>query len=337
MKKILSFFVSLLIGIGLLAWIIRLVGWQEILSSFLIFTGWQGMVILFLSFLLLWVSCFKWHLILKSQGYEIKNRELFLPYLTSFAMNYLFQMIIVGGDIFRAYVLREKYDVPWKKAVSSVIIDKILDSTGFILAILTGLGFFLFKIGLPPANLAIVLGGFLLLMVSGISFFYLKSFRKESIARPIAKFFRKRGLPDGDILEIERETFSYFKPNKTIFWQGIGLSLLRVSLTWLRTWLLILFLGQAIGVWPTLSILGSVYIAMMIPIPADIGVHEVVQVFTFNSLGLGATIAPAFAIIQRGAQLILSLAGIVIFFKLGMGLFKSFLFKKLDTLINGKI
>ena len=336
MNKALAFFISLSIGIGLFIWITKIIGWQEIKSSFLIFTGWQGMVIIILSFLILLISSLKWQMILKSQGYKLSQRQLFPPYLTCFSLNYLFQMMVVGGDIFRTYILREKHSVPWKNAASSVIIDKILDSTCFIASILAGFAFFLLKIGLPPRNLAIFFGVFLLVLVSGIGFFYFKSFRKESIARPLAKFFEKMGLPNGEILEVEKETFRFFKAKKLVFWQGLGLSFLRVSLTWLRTWILILFLGKTISALPALSVLGFYYIAMMVPIPADLGAHEAIQVFAFNSLGIGSAIAPAFAMIQRGAQLILAFIGIILFFKLGFGLLQTFLFKRLGNLINNK-
>jgi len=334
MNKTLAFFISLFIGIGLFVWIIEVVGWQEIKSSFLIFIGWQGITIIFLSFLMLLAGSLKWQIILKSQGYKLSQRQLFSPYLICFSMNYLFQIIVAGGDVFRTYILREKYSISWKNAVSSVIIDKILDLTCLIVSILAGFVFFLLKIGLPPRNLAIFLGVFLFVLISGIGFFYFKNFRKESIVKPLANFFEKKGLPHGEILEIEKETFRFFKIKNPVFWQGLGLSFLRVALTWLRTWMLIFFLGKTVGALTALSVLGFYYVAMFIPIPADLGVHETIQVFAFNSLGIGSAIAPAFTMIQRGAQLILAIIGITLFFKLGFRLLRMFLFKRLGNLIG---
>ena len=92
MKKILSFFISLAIGIGLFIWIIQFVGWQEIKSAFSIFTGWQGLVILLLTFLMLLVGALKWQVILKSLGYHLSIKKLIGPYLTCYTMNNLFQI-----------------------------------------------------------------------------------------------------------------------------------------------------------------------------------------------------------------------------------------------------
>jgi len=334
MSKITSFIVSLLLGIGLLIWVIRIVGWQEIKSSFLIFTGWQGVIILFLSFLILFAGTWKWKVILKKLGYDISSKELLVPYLSCFSINYLFQMIVVGGEVFRISILKEKHGVPWKKAIVSVIVDKMLEITAFLIFLLIGLAFFLLKIGLPPQNLGIILGAFLSCIVGGVIFFYFKSFKRESIARPLAKFFNRKGLANEDVLEIEKEVFRYFKFKKMAFWQGLSLAFFMAAASWLRCWILILFLGKSITFFPSTTIFSSFYIARLIPIPADLGSAEAIQFFTFSSLGLGAGIAPAFAIIIRGAELILALIGIIFLFKLGIGLFQTFLFKKIDNLLN---
>ena len=335
MKKALLFFISLFIGIGLLVWIIRFVGWLQIKSAFLIFTGWHGAIIVLLTFLILLVGAWKWQTILKSQGYNLSNREIIAPYLTYFSITYLFPMVIFGGEIFRGYVLREKHEIPWGKAIASVLIDKILEATSFLVAILAGLVFFLLKIGLPPRNLAIILGGFLLfLFIIGISFFYFRTFKKQSIAKPLIKLFNRSKLPNGDILEIEREIFNFFKIKKKVLWQGFSLAFLRVAVTWLRCWVLILFLGKSVGLLSALSVLGFYYFAMIIPIPTALGSHEVVQVFAFNALGLGSSIAPAFTMIQRGAELMMAFIGLIIFFKLGLGLFQGLLLKKLASFID---
>jgi len=336
MKKVLFFFTSLFIGIGLLIWIIQFVGWPQIKSAFLIFTGWHGAVILFLTFLMLLAGAWKWKMILKNQGYKLTNREIIAPYLTCFSMIYLFPMLILGGEIFRAYVVREKHGIPWGKALASVLIDKILEATSFLVVILAGLTFFLFKIGMPPRNLALVLGGVLLFLIVGIGFFYFKTFKKQSIIKPLVRFFNRRKLPNGDMLEMETEVFDFFKHKKKALWQGFGLAFFRVAVTWLRCWVLILFLGKSISLLPALSVLGFYYFAMIIPIPAALGSHEAIQVFSFGALGLGASIAPAFTMIQRGAELMMAFIGIIIFFKLGIGLFQAILFRKLNGLMNNK-
>lgn len=336
MRKILLFFTSLFIGIGLLVWIIRFIGWKEIESAFLVFTGWHGIIILLLTALMLFIGMWKWKVILKSQGYDLSNRNLTAPYLTGFSLVYLFPMVIFGGEIFKGYILKEKFSVPWKNGITSIIIDKIIETTSFLIAMFAGLAFFLLKIGLPPRNLGIILAGIFVFFSAGIGFFYFKSFRKESIARLFIKFLNHNRFLKEDVIGIEKEIFNFFKPKRRAFWEGMGLSVLRVIITWFRCWVLILFLGKNIAALSALSILGFYYFALMIPIPAALGSHEVVQIFSFGALGLGASLAPAFTMIQRGAELILAFVGMAIFFRLGMGLLQTVLFRKIENFINNR-
>ncbi len=334
MRKVLLFLISLFIGIGLLVWIIRFVGWSQIESAFSIFTGWQGVIIILLTFLMLVVGAWKWQKILKSQGYGFPIKTIIAPYFTCFSLIYLFPMLIFGGEIFRGYVLREKHGVPWGKAMASVLIDKILEATSFLIAILAGLVFFLFKIGFHPKNLAIIWGGVLIVLIVGTGFFYFRTFKKQSIAKPLIKLLSRSKLPNGDILETEREIFKFFKIRKKALWEGFGLSFLRVAVTWLRCWVLILFLGKSVGLLPALSVLGFYYLALIIPIPTALGSHEAIQVFAFGALGLGPSIAPVFTMIQRGAEIIMALIGLIFFFKLGLGLFQGILLKKITNIMD---
>jgi uncharacterized protein (TIRG00374 family) len=334
MKKILFFFFSLVIGIVLLFGVVKFVGWGEISSAFRIFASWQGMVIIVLTGLMLFFGMWKWKVILKDQGYDISNKKLTFPYLAGFSLIYLFPMVVMGGEIFRSYVIKEKFGVPWKQGIISVAIDKILEGTAFLIAILAGIIYFFFEIGLPPKNLAILLGSVVLVLVLGTGFFYLRSFRKKSIASVFLGKISRNKFINGEILEIEKEIFKFFKLTGSAFWQGLVLAFLRVGITWFRCWILIVFLGKTIGFLPALSILGFYYIALFIPIPTALGTHEIIQVFSFTALEIGANIAPSFTMIQRGSEVILAILGLVIFLRLGIGLLQTLLFKKFENLID---
>ena len=130
-KKIILFFLFLFLGIGLLIWVTNFIGWQEIKSAFLIFAGWQGAIILLLTGAMLFFGLWKWQVILKSQGYVLPLRKMAGPYLAGFSLVYLFPMIIFGGEIFKGYILKEKFSIPWKNGITSIIIDKILEATSF--------------------------------------------------------------------------------------------------------------------------------------------------------------------------------------------------------------
>ncbi len=329
MRKVLLFLISLLIGAGFFFWVIKFVGWQEIQSAFLVFTGWQGMVILGLTILMAIVGTWKWKEILRSGGTNISFFNLWRIYLASFSIRFLAPVILVGAELFQGYVLKEKNQTPWLKGMASVIIDRVLEWTANLAVIFFGILFFLFAIGFPPMKLGIIFGGVFLLFAGIITFFYFKTLKRESIAKAFGKIFNQR--LDSQPLEIEKEIFNFFKLKNKLMWKGFGLSFLRAGIMLIRTWLLIIFLGKSIGILPALSILGFTYLAVMIPIPTALGSHEVIQTFAFNSLGLGMATATAFTMIIRGAELIIALTGVIILFRLGITLLKHTLFKRLKN------
>ena len=102
----------------------------------------------------------------------------------------------------------------------------------------------------------------------------------------------------------------------------------------LRTWVLVIFLGKNIGLLSTLSILGFTYLAAMIPIPAALGSHEAIQTFSFSSLGLNISLAAVFTMIIRAAELLFALAGLVIVLNTGVMFIKDIFFKKIGKLGN---
>jgi uncharacterized protein (TIRG00374 family) len=328
MKKFILLLLSFLIGIGLFICIGRMVGWQEIGKSFLTFTGWQGMVILLLTIFMALVGTWKWKEILKGEGVNVPFKNLLSPYLSGFAIMFLAPVLIWGGEVFRSYVLKERCQVPWSKGMASVVIDRILEWTANLVVIFFGSLFFIFMIGSPPSNLGLIFGGAFFIFAAGISFFYFKCLKSESIVRFFVRGDQKQPI------DTEKEIFNFFQPRNMALWKGFSLSFLRAGFMYLRVWILIFFLGENIGTLPALSLLGFNYLASMIPIPTALGSHEAIQTFAFNSLGLAPSLATVFTMIIRAAEIIISLVGIVALFRLGVILIKNMLFRKTDKLID---
>lgn len=338
MKKLLLFLISLLIGVILFVWVLKIVGWQEIKRAFLVFTGWQGLVIFGLTLLMMLIGNWKWKEILKGENIKISFRELFKPYLAGFTVMFLAPIMLLAGEIFRGYVLKAKNFAPWSKGMASVFIDKITEWTANLIVIFFGVLFFLYTIGLPPRNLGIIFGGAFLFFAFGISIFYFKTIKRESMAKFILRILGPERLNQANsILDIEKEIFNFFKIKKTAMWRAFSLSFLKALAMYFRTWFLIIFLGKNITALPALSFLGFTYLAAMIPIPTALGSHEAIQTFAFNSLGLGASTATAFTMIIRGAELIIALIGVVILFQLGIILLRKALFKKLNNFKKNEI
>jgi uncharacterized protein (TIRG00374 family) len=265
------------------------------------------------------LGVFEWKVILKGLGIDISFKEIFESFLAGFSIMYLFPPFLFGREIFRGYFLKKKKSISWSKAMTSTLIDRVLDFTSEFIFILFGIIFFLFFIGIPPKRFLIILGGAFLFSLSCLSFFYFKILKRESfisfLVRPISK---RTNSP----LEVERPLFDFFKIKNKYLWQGYILTFFEKMIEFLKTWLLISFLGEFAGFFPTLSILSFYYLVAMIPIPVQLGSQELTQAFLFGKFGLGMGKGVAFSILDKGAQLIFAFFGILTFFKIGIGFLK---------------
>ena len=335
MKKVLFFFISLSVGTGLLVWIIRSIGWEEIELAFRSFSPAAGAIILFLTILANLVRSYRWKTILKSQGYNIPLLRALEYYLSGNAISFFVPMVIFGGEIFRGYDLKEKYAMPWSKSIASVVIDRISEFTIYTIATILGMVFFIANANLPSYKIGITIFSVFILIIALVCFFYFKSFKKESV---VHFFFKKFNAQNSDsaetAIEVEKEIFQYYKPKKKTMWQGFGLSFLTELILLTRTFLLILFLGKSVGVFSAVSIGAFSSLALILPIPAALGSHDIVQSFVFTALGLGAAAGAAFVLVIRGAELIAALIGLFFFFKFGIQFLRSFLLKKIGKLFD---
>lgn len=318
---------SFLFGLAIFLWFVKVNGWEEIYKGFRVFTGWQGLIIIILSFSIALIGNWRWREILKDSGINIPFFQLFKIYLGGYAMMYLFPILIWGGEAFRVYGLTKEKKLSWRQTFPSVIIERILEWTINILVIFLGLSFFLYKVYLPPKELIMIFGAFLIFFVSIITYFYIKALGKKSIIRELVRNFAKKEVSDTNgMIEVENSVFNFFQLNSSSFRKGVFLSILRALMMQARTWILILFLGSAIGFFPSLSILGFTYLSSMIPIPTSLGSHEAIQFYAFVSLGLVGSMATVFTMIIRAAEIVVSLVGIFFLIRTGFNLIGNKLF-----------
>ncbi|PIP23229.1 MAG: hypothetical protein COX90_01790 [Candidatus Nealsonbacteria bacterium CG_4_10_14_0_2_um_filter_38_17] len=335
MKKLLLFLFSLCVGGALLIWIINEIGWEEIKSVFWSFSIWKWLAILILTVLAALIKGWRWKTILKSQGYDIPAIEVFEYYLSGSAVSFLIPMVILGGEIFRCYDLKEKYSLPWLKSIASVVIDRILEITVFAIATIFGVIFFILKVGLPSEKTGIFIFSLIFLAILAIAIFYFKSFKKESIIYFFIKRVNFQNSTNVDTaMDIEKEIFNYFRPNKRTMLWGFGLSVLSGAVMLGRTMLLISFLGKSIGLSVGISVLAFSYLATTLPIPAAIGSHEVIQSFVFRNMELGANTGAAFALIICSAELMLALIGSVFLIKFFIQMLENTVVKTIKNLFK---
>ena len=320
MKRILAFLLSIFIGAILFVWIGESIGWREIKNSFLVFSGWHGLLILLITLLAILVMSWRWREILKGVGVILSFWEVFKLSLASFSFSIFLPMTIFSGDIFRAITLKEKNQIRYSKGVSSIVIERVLEWTVRLLIVFFTFLFLVAKLG-SSFRLGKIFWMVFLVLFGAIFFFYFKALKRESFL----KIFIKND--NHSLFEVEREIFDFFKHKRNILIKGILTTLFRNLILGFRVWLLLFFLGKNVSFSSLLSVLGVYYLALLTPIPTALGTHEAFQAFTFNVFQIGSATATAFTMITRAADIILALGGVGVLYSIGIGFIKSILLK----------
>lgn len=322
-KKILLFVGSIIVGLALLYGVIEKVGWEDIVQSFFVFRWWQALVIVGLTLLRTVFSIWKYREILKADGLEVSVKKIIPSFYAGFPLMFFAPEFLMSGDFLRGYALQKTEDLPWRKTIGAVVVDRMLDWGVSSISIFLGVFIFLYKIGIPPRNISIIIAIALSVIGGGLFFLYLKNIREESIL----KLF---GVSEGRAVEVEEEVHSIFQSGWGK-WATMLVPSLMVGITRLvRIWILALFLGQAISIIGSLPLLAFFYLGASVPIPASLGVHETIQTFGFSQLGLNAGTATAFSMILRGGELVLALIGSVVLIKIGWHIFRKILLEKIN-------
>lgn len=319
MKKPLILIIgSSIIGVIAFVCLGKWIGWEEIGNAFSVFTFWQGGVIVILTIIISLLGNLRWKEILSDQKIDVSFFKLFKIYLGGYSIMYLFPAILLAGEFFRIYSLGKERGLSWKRTAPSVIIERVLEWTVNLLVVFLGLFLFVFNVELFPPKVVFVFGIAFLVFLFALIFFYTTILRKRSIVHMIVRKY-KEGEESG-LIEVENKVFEFFDFRSKPFKKGLILSFLRAFVMQLRVWILIIFLGQNIGLLNSFSILGFSYISAMIPIPASLGTHEVIQIAAFRAVNLTASMAAAFTLIIRAAEIILSSFGLIYIVKMGFNL-----------------
>jgi len=335
MKKFGSFLISFLLGIIFFYGVSKyIVNWQELKSGFLGFSLAKGVIFFFLMFLGLVIDTLRWREILKSKGQVFSFKKLLAPNLACFAISYLIPIAVFWADFFRSGALKVKSDLEREKGLASAFIDRILSSFSTLIIILFGFLTFLLRAGFLPDDLnhfflgLIAFCAFVLIFLL-VFFFYSNILEKTGIFNYFLNGVN-HGLPE----KLKKEILIFFKKENFCFLRNsLILSFFKVFIGLVQFWVLAFFLEYPLSLVNLFAIFGVSSAALQTPISADLGSHDLVTALAFERLGMARNVGAAFAMIFRGANLILALIGIVFFIEINFQIFKYHFLRKIERVL----
>jgi len=300
----LIFFGSLVIGIGIFGFLIWKEGWNNIISSLVDFGIWPFVGFVTLSFINFGLYSWRWQLIINSH-LEKKDRvplwRVYFHRMAGFATSYLTPAAQVGGEPVRIGMLMSD-GVPGREATSSVLLDVALELfvyisfivVGVLLAMYEGLadGISLEVMGVALILALVLIASFFIAMAKGNGYFS-KLFRTLKLGR-----FKKLRKVEALIVETEELMTGFLK---TSIWRQILILILAIIVIGFRVFE-VFYIAHFFGVALTFGqafLIGTLPgIALLMPIPASLGIFEGGFAAVFVLLGVPLT-AVGFALIIR--------------------------------------
>lgn len=330
MKKRYIFFTLLLLGIGLLVFALYNVPIQDIAQIYLN-ARWYTVVAYFIvSALIMLVLTWKWKIILKAIGYNINFGRLLQYRFAGYAINFMMPVAGLTGEPARAALL-SRDNVPFKPALSTLIVDKSIEYIINIICFLIGMAivFFIYKYKAETSFFLLIFSIMMLytVVMSVYSYFHGEPFMSVWFKRlrlTKIKFLKK---PEKQLMDVEEKVLEFYKDTPKPFYKLIALNILLWGLMFLEYKFALLILGfnaPIIGIFLVLIFVG---LSQLLPVPAELGALEVGQLSAARLLGLQPALAIALSFLIRFRDMLWAIVGFSVFSFIGISYFKD-LFKK---------
>jgi len=294
---------------GLLGWALKDVPLQDVFQSLARLQPWQVGVLLGLNGVILLLVSSRWWLILNSAGYRLPYPTLFVYRLVGFALSYFTPGPQVGGEPLQVLLLTSRHQVPTRSAVSSVVLDKILEVFS---------NFAFLVLGLLIAGASGLAGSWLpgwvlplaVLTLAGMAA-HLAALRrgKKPISWLLEQLVLGRRALDA-ICQVESEMAALCQTKPDLMRNTLGVSLLIwAGLLWEYS-LMLSFVGIHLNLAEVILALTLARLAFLVPTPGGLGALEASQVLAMQLLGINPALAISLCLVMRGRDLIVGGAGL---------------------------
>jgi hypothetical protein len=304
-----------LVALLLLWFSLRAVPIQDIRGVLQNIAAWQLFVLAGFNMAILLFFALRWQLILRAFGSTIPIGRILSYRLAGFGLCYFTPGPQFGGEPLQVLLLSSREAVPSSRAVSSVILDKLLE----LLANFTFLVFGLSVAGLsgllPGEGYGLAWGGIASLFIFPAAhlFFLWKGFKPLTA---LAVRLRRRVSWQG--LAVVEQHLGVAEDQIGSFCRERPFDLVRLILVSALVWLLSVLefqwmfstLGGSLTLAQGVSLLTALRLAFFLPVPGGLGTLEAALVLAGQVVGLSPAMALSAALIIRARDMFLALTGL---------------------------
>lgn len=295
---------GLLAGVGLFVYLVMKTGPAQVWASLLSFGVWPFVAFFVMSLINFMLYSWRWQIltnVLLGGKHRVPFWNVYLHRMSGYAVSYLTPIAQVGGEPARIALLTTD-NVPTKTAVSSVTLDIAFELAAYVLFILAGVVFALFEGTMSGTQVWYVGGalmlafgifvGFLVALASGKKVF-VRTFRALRLHN-----IRRLQRAEHWLEEMEETMSGVFHGRRTLVVFICLLSLAMIGFRVVEMFFIALFFGVSLNFSQVFLISTLPGIALLLPVPAGLGVFEGTFAMVFSSVGV-AMDPVAFALVIR--------------------------------------
>ncbi len=273
---------------------------------------WQILILLVWNTSIYFLITLRWWLIAQAEKKDVSFFPLLLIRVAVFGVSYFTLGPQVGGEPLQVIYLQRNYGMTYVRAVSTVVMDKLLEFLagfillGFGLAAVTQAGIFS---GSGNGLWAALAGLILLLMIPPvhIALMYHGTYPVSAVLRKFSnnKFVRF-------VAASERMAGTFCRRHPRILALAIISSLLAAFGMLIEYRFITIFLGIDLPFWQTSAAWTAGWLSFLLPLPGGLGALEASQVFALGAFGIPAVSAIGVTLLIRARDLLIGGLGLLI-------------------------
>jgi len=312
-KKIFLFFISIFLSLVFVIYLFYQAGFKKVFKILFLLSWWQMLAVFLIEILIFLLLIKKWQILTRPYGYKNRIKKLIPAFLGKRVISYLTPIMYVGGEGFKAYLIKKSEEKSFIQTFGLIIVDRIAEgiallfflALGGIISLLAGayiLGFFLILISLGLIILIIVFS-----RLPNIFYLLIKIFKFHKIAKQEINEHRTLQEKIDEEINLIKD---FFQKRRKYFNLDVLLSFFYILFACSQIYLLMSFWGHRLYFFKIYLIRTFGILAGLVPTPGSLGGFEGAMAFIFMTLNLNLEHALSLSLVIRFIQLIFVAIGI---------------------------
>jgi uncharacterized protein (TIRG00374 family) len=297
----------------LLVWVLRGITLDEVLATLAELDG-RDLALLALVNVVVFVSfALRWWLLLCGLGHRIPFWRLTLYRLTSFSISYFTPGPHMGGEPYQVYATTQWHRIPASKAIAAVALDKLVEMLVNASLITAGVVLlFGTRLGLAEGQEMRLAAGAVALLALPVGVLAAQWQGHLPISWLILYIWRRRKMPRWfrAVRQAEDQAVAIWHQQPWALGTALLATLISMAGAIYEFWLMATMLKLPLSFLDVLSAFVVLRLAILLPMPAGLGAIEAGLAMAMASLGLDANAAVSMALVIRGRDLLLGIAGL---------------------------